>query len=186
MNTYSTADVLTASGLSNNTFQTHMRRKMVVGYGEDDITGGGGPGQPRRFSWQALTQVAVASALIEMGMPASEAYDAAMYFAHTGEGRDGWQYGEGGEARNNFTERYPGLPHHFRDGDTFLIVRSGESKVICAPQGSLPLLEVSSDDDPIIGFFALNASALFHRTCRRLGLNGHALLEQAYPNKAKG
>lgn len=171
---FSVAEVLTASGLERSAFKMLIHRDVIFGARDDDVTGGGGAGQFRRFSWYVLTQAVTGAALTELGIPASRAYEAAARFSHFG--------APGGVLDGGAPVRHVGFPYHPGDGDTWLIVTPTGGRVRLSARGALPDMPTIAghDPEPPLGFTALDMGRLFHRTCTRLGIDPAALLRERY------
>ncbi len=169
---FTTPEVLAAAGLGANTFQSYLRRDMIVG--ARGITGGGGQGRghARSYTWHAMMQIAVGAALVEAGVAPADAFKAAGHFAHMG---------SGGAPGSDVPRRTPGLPYHPREGETYLLMVEDASRVVLAADGSIPLNAVPSiEGHPAIGFTALDLTAVFYRVCDRLDVRAQDVLREAY------
>lgn len=171
--TFSTGDLLKATDVSRNGFQTWMRRDDIH-FDDDHMQGGEGAGNHRRFSFAALMHFAVGVELISIGMSAKVAFQAAMRFAYFG------QYAEGNLNTDN---RPPAFPFHYSKGKTLLIIPAGQAdraQVIGAHDNSLRLSDVFEADGGCIGYITLDLSKVFGSTLRALGMDPEATLRAVY------
>ena len=82
-----------------------------------------GKGRKREFSFFNVMEIASAVALMEIGIRApADAFSAASRFAHISAGGSGWVNDDGIAEGNGEPMRWPGLPYHFREGETIMAV----------------------------------------------------------------
>lgn len=157
--TFSSGQVLRAANIKNPLLQTWIRRGLIVGEGGVDMPGR--PGIRRSFGFYTLIEIAVAAALTDLGLAASQAFSAAQRFAHVGE--DG---------------RAIAFP--FPAGRTFLCVAGDRSVVVAAAPGEDVFSIARQRLGRPMGFVALDVSELFDRVAFSLDLHPQALLDAAY------
>lgn len=165
---FSTGQVVEATGVSNDTLQNWLKRKLVVG--QKDIDGGGSQGRHRQFSFFNLIEIATAKALIEVGMTdLKSAFYAAGYFAHTGD-----------------AERAPGCPFNKETGITLLVAGQGWARdVFLSPTGSALELYNQIVQRGSIGATIVDMSQVFNLVTARVGYHPEAVLEIAYAKGAQ-
>ena len=180
-NTYSAHDVAAAANVSPATLQNWLKRRVVVGHREADIEGGGVKGKHRRFSFFALMQISIAKALIDAGVTdLKQAFDAAMIFAHSGDGAGEWVEDDG--LREGVEDvRHPGYPFHFSMGDTLLATAGGKTCVVLDKPGTSLFTTVKSNLQIANGFTVIDAGVVFDRVCMALGSHPNIVLDDAYP-----
>lgn len=167
----SSPEVAELTGLNAETLQTYIRRNLLVAMG-DRLEGGGVQGKHRRFSWYGLMQVALGAELIRANVSAKTAFDAAMHFAHVGDGVGAWE----GEETDPNDERHPGFP--YLRGDTYLIAYADKGRVVRSYDGSVKP-NFPANDTPTV-YHVVNATKVFERICGRIGVQPYAELEQVY------
>lgn len=175
--TFTTGDLLNATGVSRNGFQTWMRRDEIR-FVDGQMQGGDGAGNHRRFSLAALMHFATGVELHRSGVPVSVAFRAAEKFAYFG------TYAEGNMAVQN---RPPAFPFHHSNGKTLLIIPAGQAdraEVIAIPGESLRLSDVPEVEGGSLGFVALDVGKVFSRTLRALGKDPEAILRGVYGERA--
>jgi hypothetical protein len=167
---FSTGQIVKATGVSNASLQTWLKRGIIAGHRDADIEGGGSPGLHRRFSFFNLMEIATAKAMIDCGVSdLATAFKAARTFAHIG----------AGPLPGETPERQPGLP--FNDGRTLLCVgQSGGSYVECWKPGKDPLANIRIALGHPIGFVVIDMTALFDRVAASLEYHPQAILDFAY------
>ena len=107
--TYSLAQVSTATGATPTTIKSWLHKGVMIG--SDAILGGGQRGKPRRFSLNSVIEIGTAKTILDNG-PSDlvAAFSAAREFAFTGE------------------ERIPAMP--FNDGGTLLFVAGSRAHIL--------------------------------------------------------
>ncbi len=178
-NTYSAHEVAAATNVAPATLQNWLKRGVIVGH-RDNIEGGGIQGNRRRFSFYAVMQIAIASALIEAsgGMDIKAAFEAAMIFAHSGHGGGA---GYAGEEKNE-PERCPAHPYHFSLGKTLLATVGGNTTVVLNDPIGDTFGMIGHKLRRAIGFTVIDASAVFDRVCGALGEHPNVVMDAAYPD----
>lgn len=164
---FTNSEIVAATGVTNFQLQNWLKRGQIVGQRDSAVEGGGSPGKHRRFSFFNLMEVAIAKALIDLGVSDMQRVtNAAAAFAHTGDCING-----------DRPARTPGLP--FEKGQTLLIVgpeRSEEYQIL--PTERLGLVAALAQHG--VGAVVLNASKVFENTLRRAGFDPAAILREAY------
>lgn len=168
--TFSASEAASASGVSVESIQTWLKRKLIVGH--RNIEGGGSQGRHRRFTFNNVMEIAVAKAIIDMGVSTKQAFTASNSFAHTG----------GGGEVFSLPDRQPSLPFHHNHGDTIMGI---------AGLRSFEELYKSGEDYDTFGrlrhhlqsehFLALNVSEIFGHVCVRMNLHSRKVLDAVYP-----
>lgn len=177
---FSPSEVAQATGVKAKTISSWADRGLIVGH----KSGGSGKGSHRRHSWFNVMEVACATALMEAGVRApADAFKAAMHFAHVGSGASGW--GEEGATLYR-PARQPGLPHHWGDGHSLLIV-AGERSIVRPTKprdGSFwsYLHELGTPE----AFTTVNVTMVFQRVTHNFGLDWRVVLDEAYPRGDPG
>ncbi|MBF2717502.1 hypothetical protein [Agrobacterium vitis] len=172
---FSTGQVIKATGVSNHTLQSWLKRGVIIGHkGKSDIEGGGSPGLHRRFSYFNVMEIAVAKALLDCGVTdLALAFKAAATFSHTGDG-----------PLPGSPQREPGMPcdtRHAIYGRTLLCV-SGERHHIAFWQPGTDVMAVIRNElGRPIAFTVLDTNDLFDRVVGALGYHPEAVYEQSYP-----
>ncbi len=168
---FSTGQIIKATGITNDTLQNWLKRKLIIG--QKDIEGGGSQGRHRQFSFRNAMEIAVAKALVDLGVDLKVAFHAAGGFAHTGEYMPG------------SPERAPGCPFNKHPGITLIAANKDWSdEVFLSPNDSALELYNSLLSRGGIGAVILDAGAIFDIVTVRLGYHPEKVLEVAYP-KAK-
>lgn len=176
---FSTGQVVAATGVSNATLQTWLKRDVIVAQPPEaaehelTITGGGKPGAHRRFSFFNVMEIALAKTLIDAGLrDLDNAFKAARHFAHSG----------CGPIENVRPARSPGCPFDTAgtSATTLLAVREDQSGEFLYKVGSdvLPLIwhRIGGRD----GFLLIDAQVVFDRVVAALGFNPEEVLALAY------
>lgn len=160
---YLSNEVAVAAGIDHKAVQNWTTRGLITGH-----SGGGGRGRTRYFSWSNVMEVAVAAEFMRLGITApQDAFAAAMPFSHTGD------------------ERSLGLPHHYRDGETYLFAAGGKSVVELVSGESPNLSHISLRLDGAASFIVLNLKTLFFDVARRMGIDPVKALDTAYSESAE-
>lgn len=166
--TFTNAQIVASTGVTNDQLQNWIRRDLIVGQGQ--IEGGGSPGRHRRFSFFNLMEIAIAKALLDAGLgDLQRTTQAAKHFAHVGRGEIG-----------DRPERLPGFP--FKDGKTLLIVGPRDAREYQVTQQERPLALYAAIKQHGIGALVIDASAVFETTLQRAGQDPALAMREAYGN----
>lgn len=167
---FTTRQLLDATQIPAERFQSWTTRGVIVGAG-GDIDAAGRRGVRRRFTWHQVMHVATAVAFMEAGLDASEAFKAAVPFAHAGD-----------------QLRQPGLP--FPDGKTLICAAGGRSVVVHWKDGegesALGRIEYGLSGpfgSSPTGYVTVNASAVFDRLCGLINEHPEAALADCYSSQ---
>lgn len=115
--TYGSADVIRAAGVSNDVLQIWIRRGLILGAPGKGVHMPGRQGLRREFTYFNVVEIAVAAALISAGVSNKSAFQHAASFAHVGTG-----------PLPKHPGREPAMP--FAAGVTYLAVAGDESVVL--------------------------------------------------------
>lgn len=173
---FSTGQVVDATGVSNATLQSWLKRELVVGQKDNPIVGGGSPGMHRRYSFFNVMEIAIAKALVDAGLgDLTVAFDAARRFAHVGCGRIG-----------DRPERLPSVPYNTAGiaGMTLLCVAGESSSITLWQPGKDPLPNISFELGHSDGFVLLKVDPVFERVVSKLGYQPHEVRQLAYRKDA--
>lgn len=174
---FSTGQVIAATGVSNATLQSWLKRDLIIGHKTSaPIAGGGTPGAHRRYSFFNVMEIAVAKALLDAGAGnVSDAFKAASHFAHTGQG----------PLPGLSPERAPGLPFTTSAGGCLtLVCMSGNMSLETPYQPGCDFYaNVRNRLGP--GCVVLEVNGLFERVTARLGYDFRDVLKDAYRNLAE-
>lgn len=172
--TFGAGEITRFADVTNDNLQNWLKRKVIMG--QHDITGGGGIGQRRKFTFNNLMEIAVAAELMACaGLNVSDAFRASKMFSHTGHGPTGFV----GEAAQG-AERRPGMPYHHDHGTTLLCVWNEGQRVILTDNGLLNINTVLPHGSIATGFVVLDVSEVFARVMNRMGRDYRAVLNEAY------
>ena len=167
-------EVATATGLEAKSIHNWATRGLIVGQ-RDAV----GKGHTRMFSWFNVMEVAVAAALMEIGMNSpQDAFAGTRLFSHSGDGGSGWAQDDA--IADDDDLRLPALPYHHSAGVTFLFVWKEGAEVRLSKDGTIDLHSIRPEYSRATGFIVLNLSELFARVAYRLGCDYRVLLDQAY------
>lgn len=160
--TFSTGQVATAAGVSAANLQTWIRRHLIIGHKDHPIEMPGGPGYRRNFSFYNVMEIAIAKALIDLGVDLVDAFRASVRFAHSGN-----------------EMRMPGVPF---DGpvSTLLCVSGDRSAIVEWSPGDDVLSDVRDQLGGPDGFVLLEVLPVFDRVAVALGYHPQAIIEAAY------
>ncbi len=159
--TFTVATASQATGVSADSIKNWTKQGVMVGHG--DIGGGGSAGRKRTYTFQNIMEIAVAGALLDLGIKSvSDAFLAAARFAHTGD-----------------DERDIGMPYHYRAGDTFLYMSGKYSHVALNETDVVPFGDINRALRQPVGFIALNLTAVFVGVCKRMNID----LDKAFAGK---
>lgn len=166
--TFSAQSVALAAGATAKQISDWCSQGQIVGQREPL-----GRGQKRQFSFFNVMEVSIALSLMEIGVRSpADAFRVAQTYSHTGGGGEGpWVDSP------RQSERLPGLPFHYRSGETLAFV-AGRKCLIDTDSDVLRAMSFLGNFDGVI---VLNVSRIFALTMRRLGLEHVDVLDQAYP-----
>ena len=177
---FSTGDVIRAADVSNGNLQSWIKRGIIIG---QDIDGGGGPGKHRSFSWFNLSEIASAAALMQASVSSPhDAFRASQRFSHTSDGGQSWLGDESSPKLQPY--RWPGIPFHHDQGETWLYVSGDKSAVMLHKDDTVQRHKVLAALRSPLGFVSLNLTELFMQVTRRLGSDGRVALDLVYSNEA--
>lgn len=159
---FSTGQVVEAAGVSAPNLQTWLRRGLIIGHRDHPIEMPGSPGYRRNFEFFNVMEIAVAKALIDLGVDLGDAFRAGAMFAHTGD-----------------EERMPSVPFN---GPVFtlLFVAGDCSTEIAWTPGEDALSKARSELGRPDGFTVLEVNPVFDRAAVALGYHPEAIIEAAY------
>lgn len=175
---FSTGQVVAATGVSNPTLQTWLKRNLIVGQKGAEISGGGSPGAHRRYSFFNVMEIAVTKALVDVGLDVSDAVKAAMHFAHSGQ-----------TAIGDRRSRLPSLPYDTRLDPCFTVLCVAGEK-----SRTLPWVPGAAEDVVVLarhflgnplGFVILQIDPIFEAVTRSLEYDYRDVLDIAYPSKSE-
>lgn len=173
-----TQEVEKVAGITSILRNSYHQRGLIMEDGH--VTGGGGKEYKfrRKYDGYALCEIALACELMRLtdGNNAVLAFRQAQAFTHFGTPR--LTYSRAGAVSGAEIERVPGLPFHYRYGDT-LIVAQGRD-VTALPDRALDELSEVLDRPPLHGGVTLNVSRLFRRMADTLDVDLTAVLDKAY------
>ena len=165
--------------LQNIAELTGASRRSVQGWAaRRNRASGGLPGSASQtFSWSHLMEVAIGSALVDVGLPSRDAFTYAGSFAHVSRRT----------IKPRQVGRKMGVPCHHLYGDTLFAVGAGPTCEVVGPSKAVQnqFEEVSHHLGGIRGFVLINASAIFNKICFRLSVGPHELLDALYPAEAE-
>lgn len=182
---FSTGQVTAATGVTNATLQSWLKRDIVTTARPEGaeqgfyITGGGAPGAHRRYSFRTVMEIAIAKALIDAGMENLEnAFKAAVHFAHFGSVSGSYGLKPAPTATPN---RIPGLPHGSASGKTLIAARGDRSTEYFWERRDVELIHnIMFELGDAEGFVLVNASAVFNRVVKALDYDPYAVMTLAY------
>ena len=171
---YTAQSVALATGTTAKQITDWCNQGQIVGQREPL-----GKGRKREFSFFNVMEVAGAVALMEVGIRSpADAFKAAGYFSHISSGGSGWV---GDDAiTDDDPHRWPGLPYHFSEGDTFLAVWGDMSEVVLSDDGTVNTYSIFPAMRRPAGFILLNMSAVFAQVMHRMALDYREVLDEAY------
>ncbi len=140
-----------------------------------------GKGRRREFSFFNVMEIAGAVSLMEIGIRTpADAFKAAGYFSHIADGGGGWVKENGTIEGDGSPTRWPSLPFHFREGDTFLAVSGDMSEVVLSADGTVDTYSIFPMARRPAGFILLNMSEVFARVMHSMALDYRKVLDAAY------
>lgn len=183
---YSTGEVAEKLAVPSYTIQAWVKRGIVTAQPSEipefpgasgAITGGGTPGNHRRFSFFSVMEIAIAKAFIDAGVTNLELiFRAAGAFAHTGRG----------EALNDQPPRIPGCPFRALDpNQTTVVGIHGERTVVMTwnpVSDSTYRLHAALGAEE--GAIFVDAGAIFRKVVTTLGYDPKEVLALAYGKSA--
>lgn len=171
----SLAELSTATVVNNQTLKTWFAKDYPAGNLAGAVTGGGGPGQRRAFSFNTVMEIAIVAKLQEIGHGTRDLaalFKSAQNFAHVGSaGKD-----------YDLPDRHPGLPFHHSYGDTIFAASPVRTfaELYSPERDTYRLLKDGTGSDH---FVTINATMLFADVCIRLGTDFRIELDLAYPEE---
>jgi hypothetical protein len=136
-----------------------------------------GKGHKRSFTWNNVMEIGGAVALMQIGVNSpADAFAASQRFAHMAAGRAGY-VGD----KETSVPRLPGLPFHYRAGETYLCVSGDKSATLLVSDGKLPLSIVEKRLQDPAGLILLNVTTLFSQIIGRMAMSPAEVLDEAYP-----
>ncbi len=174
---FTAQSVALATGTTSKQISDWTNQGLIIGQ-----RGSLGRGHRREFNWYNVIEVALANALMEIGVRSpSDAFRAAQEFAHLGHTEVTW---EGEEPTGLSQHRLPGLPFHFVVGDTFLCVAGAASVVALDDGENLSVASLGRQLGKAGGFIAINVTRVFFEVARRMALDGREVLDSIYEESA--
>lgn len=171
---YTAQSVALATGTTAKQITDWCNQGQIIGQREPL-----GKGRKREFSFFNVMEVAGAVALMKVGVRSpADAFKAAIYFSHIGDGVSGW-VGDDGIIEDNDPERWPSLPFHYNHGDTFLAV-SGDMSEVVLSDGTVNTSLIFPMMSRPAGFILLNMSVVFEQVMHRMALDYREVLNDAY------
>lgn len=159
---FGTGQVLEAADVTNSALQSWIRRGLIVGHKGQSIDMPGSPGIRRKFSFRNVMEIAVAKALIDLGVELADAFLTAALFAHSGD-----------------DERHPSLP--FRGtGLTLLCVAGQRSTAVRWTPGEDVTTLIRDSLLLPAGWTTLVVDDLFERVTAALGHHPYSVTDEAY------
>lgn len=182
---FSTGQVVEASGVTNATLQSWLKRGVVSAQAPESaetkagIEGGGRPGVYRRFSFFSVMDIAIAKALIDAGFTDLEnAFKASRHFAHSGV-----------MASSMHPARAPACPFFSAEtsaASTLIAARGSTSVEVFWKMGHDPFPAVFGALGTNEGFVVVNASVIFQRVVTALGFDPAAVMALADQQEVRG
>tara|TARA_R110002020_G_scaffold134329_2_gene299861 strand:+ start:280 stop:873 length:594 start_codon:yes stop_codon:yes gene_type:complete len=169
--TFSLAEMSMLSNTNAQTIKAWYGKGFPVKSG---VTGGGGAGQRREFSFFSAIEVTIAAALsatIGGARDMQWIFERARSYAHAADGG----------ATFDLPERLPGLPFHHSFGETIFAVSSARTCEVIWKPGSGhdtfgQIRNLCNSDH----FISLNTSKVFNAFCARIGLDAREILDAEY------
>lgn len=167
---FTTGQVVAATGLPNHTLQSWLKRNMLTGNPVEPIEGGGTSGAHRKFSFFTVMEIAVAKALTDLGVSATDALKTAQHYAHFGRG-----------PLPGSPERRPSLPYmnHGKAARTLICAAGGRAVEVVWEVGKDFMSSVRWNlQSP--AFVIVEADAIFEHACQALGYDPREVMTFAY------
>ena len=166
--TFQTGQIASAIGVSPQTIKTWLHNGVVMG--QRDITGGGGAGNRRNFSFENVMEFAAANALMKVAFQrdTEAAFKAAAKFAHSGVG----------PTNANESERHPGLP--FSDGRTLLCATKEHATVVQHIAGQDVMATIRNNLRGATEFAVVDIGDVFDLVVSALGYHPQEQIDLAY------
>ncbi len=166
--TFQLGRIASAIGRKPETLKTWLHQGVLIGH--RDVSGGGGPGQRREFSWFNCMEFAIASELLKVtGLSVSAAFKAAGDFAHSADG----------PLPGETLARLPGLPFE-TPVQTYLAATAERSEIFAWLPGIDILPRMMSELGWPTAFSVIDVRSVFDQLCSGLGLNPEEALATAY------
>lgn len=159
---FTTGQVIAATGTTNASLQSWIRRGVIVGQKEGQIDMPGSPGIRRTFTFFNVMEIAIAKALTDGGMDVTGAFQAGAMFAHSGD-----------------ESRQPAMP--FPGNVYTLLCSTGGSTAIEAWKPGEDVFAIIRDRllRPVT-FSIVIVDDVFDRVCAALKLHPEEVKDQAY------
>ncbi|MFG1280600.1 MerR family transcriptional regulator [Xanthobacter autotrophicus] len=157
-----TGQVLEAADVTNSALQSWIRRGLIVGHRGQSIDMPGSPGIRRKFSFFNVIEIALAKALIDVGVELAAAFQAASDFAHSGD-----------------ENRLPGLPFT-GERHTLLCVAGQRSTVFAWTPGQDPTADIQNELGWPLGWSTVDVGEVFNRVAVALGHHPQAVIDEEY------
>lgn len=178
--TFTAQSVAAATGTTSKQITDWCNQGQIIGQREPL-----GKGRRREFSFFNVMEVAGAVALMEVGIRSpGDAFQAASHFSHISNGASGWVGDDAIAEDDGKPERWPGLPFHFREGETFLAVSGEMADVILSADGAIRTHAIFPMMSNPTGLILLNMSAVFAHVMNRMSLDYREVLDEAYSEGA--
>lgn len=175
--TFSLAELSKATDVNAQTIKAWLNNGYAS---EDNIQGGGGRGNHRRFTFDMAMEIALADAINKATYGTRDmrgCFQAAQVFS-VGDAAAGW-----GKPEQITMERHGGFPHHPRQGNTFLFASGDTHSVELVPVGGVDLASVLAGFG-VPALVAVNATTVFGKVAARLDIDAMEALDAAYPEHA--
>lgn len=166
--TFQMGQIASAIDASPQTIKAWLHKEIVTGHRK--ITGGGGAGKRRNFTFHNVMEFAVAKAIMDVGFQrdAEKAFNAATVFAHTGSGEiDGYQ-----------ENRMPSFPYY--DGFTLLCTSGKKTRVLQHDPGNDILPNIRNELLRPVSFITVDMSNVFDGVVTALGYHPQEQIDLAY------
>lgn len=169
---YTAQSVASATGTTSKQITDWCNQGQIMGQRKPL-----GKGRRREFTFFNVMEVAGAVALMGIGIKSpADAFNAASKFAHIGQGGSGWV----GDEQKKPVERWPGLPHHHTEGETFLIVSGDMARTVLSVSGKIDTYQPFPMHTRPMGFIALNVSEVFKVVMQNMGEDWRVVLDKVY------
>lgn len=174
---FSLGDVALASGASPQTIKSWLHKGVVIGHRK--ITGGGGAGKRRKYTFFNIMEIATAKAILDVATPSlgiEIAFKAAQVFAHVG------------GADNLVLDRCPSVPFdtaEIKHRKTLLCLSGNHARVICYDVGSDIIPSIRTSLMQPEGMIIMEMNDIFDRVTDSLGYRAEDVFLSAYPTTQK-
>lgn len=166
--TFQMKQIAEAIEVSPQTIKAWLHKGYVMGHSE--VTGGGGAGKRRNFTFHNVMEFAATNAIMNVGFQrdAETAFKASHSFAHVGHGQiDQIQ-----------SERHPGFP--FYDGRTLLCTTGVHTTIVQHDPGSDVLSIIRNNLLRPASFVVVDMGDTFDRVVSKLGFHPQKEIDLAY------